>query len=347
MTSRERVQAAVTFNPPDQLPKDDAPWSQTVDRWRREGLPVGVEVEDFFQFDICSMFIDASPRFEMNILDRSGGRITYEDRSGYTIRKIDGVDSSMQFLDHKNKNRDTWEKIIKPRMILSPDEPARIDDQIYFGHFDPYPSWEESARKYKDIKNNNRYLLFDLYGPWEAAWRHRGMEKLLMDLLMYPDWVEDMAKTHLDLTTRILDHCLKLDMKPDGIMLTEDLGSKNGPLFSTETWNRIFQSHFHKLGEYLKSNGIAFWMHSCGMVEPHLDRIIETGVQVLNPLEAKAGMDAVKLRKRYGNNLAFYGNIDVQKMAGPKDQLERELQRKVPLAINGGYILHSDHSVPP
>ena len=135
MTSRERVQAAIVFNPPDQLPRNDSPWTQTVDRWRREGLLVGVEVEDFFQFDISSMFVDASPRFEMKILDRSGGMITYEDRYGYTIRKVESGESTMQFLDHKNKNRETWEKIIKPRMVLSTDDLARIDDHQYFGHF--------------------------------------------------------------------------------------------------------------------------------------------------------------------------------------------------------------------
>ena len=55
----------------------------------------------------------------------------------------------------------------------------------------------------------------------------------------------------------------------------------------------------------------------------------------------------VKLRKRYGNKLAFYGNISVQNMAGSREQLEQELKRKIPLAVDGGYILHSDHSVPP
>ena len=105
------------------------------------------------------------------------------------------------------------------------------------------------------------------YGPWEATWRNRGMETLLMDLLMYPDWVEDMAKTHLDLVIGVLDHCLKLGMKPDGIFMAEDLGSKNGPLFSPETWDRIFQPHVAGLGEFLKSKGISFWIHSDGMIE--------------------------------------------------------------------------------
>ncbi|NQT54118.1 hypothetical protein HQ576_18830, partial [bacterium] len=67
----------------------------------------------------------------------------------------------------------------------------------------------------------------------------------------------------------------------------------------------------------------------------------------LNPLEAKAGMDVVELRQRYGRSLAFYGNIDATKMGGPRDAVDAELRRKVPLARHGGYILHSDHSVPP
>lgn len=68
---------------------------------------------------------------------------------------------------------------------------------------------------------------------------------------------------------------------------------------------------------------------------------------MLNPLEAKAGMDVVELRKRYGSRLAFYGNIDATKMAGPREVIESELRRKIPMARNGGYVFHSDHSCPP
>ena len=88
-------------------------------------------------------------------------------------------------------------------------------------------------------------------------------------------------------------------------------------------------------------------MHSCGAVQPIIDDLVERGLTVLNPLQVAAGLDIADMQARYGKRLAFYGNIDVHKMTGPKEVLLEELCRKVPLARQGGFVFHSDHSVPP
>jgi uroporphyrinogen decarboxylase len=55
----------------------------------------------------------------------------------------------------------------------------------------------------------------------------------------------------------------------------------------------------------------------------------------------------LNLREKYGEDLAFFGNISVPKMSGPIDELEQEIKSKLTIAKNGGYIFHSDHSLPP
>ncbi len=349
MTSRERVRAAIRFEPPDRLPRNDSPWRQTVDRWRREGLPEGVEVADHFELDIATMYLDLSPRFAMRVLERDGIYYTYEDRYGYTLRKEEHGESTIDFIGHCLDGREAWEQLVAPRLVLSddPDEPARLDDASYFGHFDPYPSWDVAVERYRRQRATDRYQLFMFYGPWEALWRMRGMERLLVDLLDDPDWVEEMAATHVDLAIATLRRCLELGARPDGILWAEDLGCNSGPLFSPRSWDAIFRPHSARLGEFLRASSVDFWMHSDGKIDRYLERLIEVGVQVLNPLEVKAGMDAVELRRRLGEELAFYGNISATAMAGPREALELELARKVPLAREGGFILHSDHSVPP
>ena len=71
------------------------------------------------------------------------------------------------------------------------------------------------------------------------------------------------------------------------------------------------------------------------------------GVQVMNPLQVAAGLNVVELRRKYGKQLAYYGNISAPMMSGPLDVLETEIASKVPLAKEGGYVYHSDHSIPP
>jgi len=62
----------------------------------------------------------------------------------------------------------------------------------------------------------------------------------------------------------------------------------------------------------------------------------------------KAGNDMLKLKRDYGDRLAFMGGIDVRAMASPNpDDIVREISTKIPIVKKGGgYIYHSDHSVP-
>ena len=72
------------------------------------------------------------------------------------------------------------------------------------------------------------------------------------------------------------------------------------------------------------------------------------GVQVLQPMEAKSHLDVRELKAEYGRDLVFFGNIDVRKMSASQAELEEEVRSKLEVAMRGGgYIYHSDHSVPP
>ena len=100
----------------------------------------------------------------------------------------------------------------------------------------------------------------------------------------------------------------------------------------------------------MQENGIAFWMHCCGNAEPVFEDLIACGVEVMQPLEAKSGLDVRELRKQYGERLTFWGNINVITMAdGSDEEIEAEIRTKVTpfREAGGGYIYHSDHSVPP
>ena len=89
-------------------------------------------------------------------------------------------------------------------------------------------------------------------------------------------------------------------------------------------------------------------LHSCGNVTEMIPDLLEIDLDCLNPLEVKAGMDLVGLKKQYGDKLAFMGGIDVRAMADPDPSvIENEIRTKLPVAKQGGgYIYHSDHSVP-
>ena len=102
------------------------------------------------------------------------------------------------------------------------------------------------------------------------------------------------------------------------------------------------------LGGELHSRELPVIIHSCGFVEPLVPGLVEAGMDCLQAMEVKAGMDLVRLKKTYGDRIAFIGGMDVRTLvANDRKAIQAELDRKLPVAMEGGgYCLYSDHSIP-
>jgi uroporphyrinogen decarboxylase len=87
--------------------------------------------------------------------------------------------------------------------------------------------------------------------------------------------------------------------------------------------------------------------HGCGDASKIFRDFIELGVDAYNPLEAKAGLDVVALRRQFGHSMGFCGNMDVVLWAnGTKEEIKAAVLTKLNAAKGGGFIFQSDHSVP-
>lgn len=361
MTSKERVKAAINWEKPDRIPVHEDFWTDTPVVWIQQGFPQNVSIyppkpgdlkyqsiDEYYDFDIAVMYLDCSPRYEQKILSHDGENYIYEDRYGYTAEKPWQKSGSIHYVSVKTKDRESWNRD-KHMWVLekNPDGAARIDDSNYFEHFEKYPGWIEARKKYDVMKNNERYILFKNYGPWEATWRHRDFTNLLMDIALEPDWVMEMGRTHLNLTLEVLKRCIAEGMKPDGYLMVDDLGGSTGPLMSPHMWSSVYRDMVKELGDFLKENDIDFWMHSCGNAEPMYDELINCGVKVMNPMQVSAGLNICEMKDKYKNRLAFYGNINAHILDREWDQLHKELKARVDMFSDGGWICHTDHSIPP
>jgi uroporphyrinogen decarboxylase len=91
-------------------------------------------------------------------------------------------------------------------------------------------------------------------------------------------------------------------------------------------------------------------VHSCGYVEPLIDGLIRAGMDCLQAMEVKAGMDLVHLAERFGHKISFCGGFDIRTLESNNIPLiDTELNRVVRRVVDMGcgYILHTDHSIPP
>lgn len=363
MTSKRRVIEALEFGEADRIPRYDSFWKQTVALYMESGLDkklpnvetiaidgmereIGNPVEDYFGFDIDMLYIDTSLRMPYKKTAEENDFEIIEDHYGYTVKKFKDKSGSMHFLNHVTKDRDSWDDL-KRRMIFNPHEKSRIDSLSYFLHEGDYPSWEGLKKIHDAYRKRDKYMLYACYGPWEGTWRHRGFTELLMDSALDPDWTGEMLKYHCDLTIDIVSYAISQGSKPDGIFMIEDLGSTRNTLISAEAYRSLLKPLHSEIAGFCHLNDMKLFMHSCGNIEPFIPDFIEAGIDVIQPLQANTGMDIVKLKKQFGESIVFFGNISAEILSQGKTAIEEEIRYKVVNAKRGGgYIYHSDHSIP-
>lgn len=346
MTSRERVQMVLAHEEPDVLPANDSLWDETRRRFQAEGMPADIPPADFFNFDIDHLFLDASPRFPERLIEETAETFTYVSKHGYSCKRWKNQSGALHYFDHRSRDPSGW-KEIKQRMIVDVDGTARISKSSYFEPFIPYPTWEGSAAQFRALQAAGRFILLLLYGPFEATWRHHGYVESNTDLLDNPDWMEEMFATYADLACATIHRGLQHGIRPDGIFLLEDLGTTHGPLMSPQAFRTRIKPFYAQIFEMAKTQGMAVFLHSDGRIMALLDDLMDVGVQALNPIDLAAGMDPRELKQRYGKRLTLYGGISARDMHDAVKS-NAEIDRNIPLlAKGGGYIFHSDHSVPP
>jgi uroporphyrinogen decarboxylase len=157
-----------------------------------------------------------------------------------------------------------------------------------------------------------------------------------------------MVKTFSDLTLKLQQTLFAEECWPDGIWYYEDMGFKERPFMSLDMYRELIQPAHTKTIAYAHENKRPVVMHSCGFVEPLLPGMVAAGIDCLQVIEVKAGMDLLRIYKNYGDRLSLMGGIDVRKLySNDKRQIDAELEAKIPV-VKGhhGFVLHSDHSIP-
>ena len=132
----------------------------------------------------------------------------------------------------------------------------------------------------------------------------------------------------------------------DGFVIWGDVAYKKGTFMAPRYWRQYFKPWVAQMTALAHAHGLPVIYHGCGNVKAILADFIELGIDAYNPLEAKAGLDVVELRRQHGHRIAFCGNSDIQVWeSGDRDAIRREVLRKLNAAKGGGYIFQSDHSV--
>jgi len=331
LTTYERVKRAYDHKEGDRVPMIDVPWTSAIARWRREGMPEDADYTEYFGLDlICKFEVDNSPRFPAGILEENERFVTKTTAWGGTVKEFRDAVSSIEFVDFKIDGWDSWLEA-KARMT-----PGR--DRI---------PWEFLKANYKKWRENGYWIRGRAFFGFDITKALlTGDMFSLIALLDDPELLIDMYNHELDVGLALLDQAWEAGYVFDELSWDDDVAYKNTQFFSKNTYREILKPVHKRAIEWAHAKGIKTHMHSCGDVTPFFPEFIDIGLDGVNPLEVKAGVDPVSTKSKYGGDILLRGGFDPYYWR-EFETAEAQIKERLPVMMkSGGYIFASDHSIP-
>ncbi|MBW7989140.1 MAG: hypothetical protein FVQ84_03865 [Planctomycetes bacterium] len=343
----DRMRKTLNHQEPDRVPVSDFFWGGFIARWRKDlNLPDDANPYYYYDLDWIVTVPNMDPFIRpFETLKENNEEVILKTGFDAILRKKFS-DPMPEFVDFET---DTIEKL----EALDFDDPC--DKRRYFqagdnqiaGVGDGFernsPPWIETVK--------SLWPDFPVFGSIiecnECLTRLIGPENNMLWIGMHP---ERMGKA-INRIGQFYLECAKAQIEAaenllDGFVIWGDVAYRNDMFFSPDYWRRYFKPWVKEIVDYAHAKGLMVIYHGCGNINKILDDYIEIGIDAMNPLEAKADLDSVQLRRKYGQRLGICGNSNIKIWeSGDRELVRKEILRKLNAAKGGGYILQSDHSV--
>lgn len=190
--------------------------------------------------------------------------------------------------------------------------------------------------------------------PWLKDPRGiRDIEEWYVSLLTRRDYMYEVFDGQTEIALKNLARVKEaLDNRVDIIYITgTDFGTQRGPITSSEVFRDLFKPFYKRMCDWIHEN--TPWktmIHTCGGIRPLIEDIIDSGFDILNPVQTSAeGMDPQELKDEYGDRVTFHGGgVDTQKTLpyGTPEEVYDEVSGRIRiLNKGGGYIFNTIHNI--
>ena len=208
----------------------------------------------------------------------------------------------------------------------------------------------QDARIFENMDNEiatkpDLFRVFQIgFSLYERAWTLRGIENLLLDFYLNPDFVHQLFDAICDYNIAQLDKALEWDI--DAVLFGDDWGQQKGLIMGYDAWKEFIYPCLQRLYKRVHKAGKFVMIHSCGDVAELFDDLVAAGVNCFNPFQPEV-MEIYEILPKYSGRLAFYGGLSIQKTLpfGTTADVRRESERLLALGREGGYIFSPSHSV--
>jgi uroporphyrinogen decarboxylase len=182
------------------------------------------------------------------------------------------------------------------------------------------------------------------FSLFERAWTLRGMENLLMDFIVNPDFVHELFGAIGDYNIRQARKAMAYDI--DAVHFGDDWGQQSGLIMGPKIWREFIKPVLARMYGAVCEGGKFVTIHSCGDVDELFDDLVDLGLNCFNPFQPEV-MDVEALMQQYRGRLAFHGGLSTQRTLpyGTVEDVRAETRRLIELGSEGGYIFSPAHSV--
>jgi uroporphyrinogen decarboxylase len=361
-TSRRRVEITLNHQEPDRVPYDLGGTILTgihhlAYRRLREhlGLPdAPITLEDPIQ-QLALVHEDVKARLQVDVYGLNPAKARATGRPRWTEDGYDKLEDEWGIEWWKPQDHGFYYDMRRHPLA----EIDQIQELARFKFPDPLdPGRYEGMAERADNLLNHRQVAYVLGrnapGIFEIALWMRGFENFYCDMMNNQVFAEALLDTIMEIKMKYWARALEL-VGPNVMMVSEadDLASQDRCLVSPDLYRKLIKPRHTKLFAFIKKQAqvpVKIFYHSCGAIASILPDLIESGIDVLNPVQISAkGMDTRALKKAFGKDITFYGGgVDTQHVLphGTPQEVRDEVKRRVEdLAPGGGFIFNTVHNI--
>ena len=191
-------------------------------------------------------------------------------------------------------------------------------------------------------------------GPWMKDPKGiRDIEEWYVSTVLRRDYIREVFARQAEIAVENLKriHQAVGDKVHVVFMDGTDLASQTSLFCSPDTYRELYLPHAKKVNDWVHAH--TKWKtlkHCCGGCEPLIDGFIETGYDVLNPVQTSArGMDPQHLVDAFGDRIVFWGGgVDTQQTLpfGTPDEVRAQVAERVKVfGQKNGYVFNTIHNI--
>lgn len=336
-----RLQQTLSCVEPDRVPLFDLFWQEFLDTWKKEKKKN--DIYEYYDMDLKLVVPNIDPAIKsFELIEQGPDYKIFKSGFGCICKKT-SYSPMPGYIDYSVKSADDYKNFT----LECPED----DRRYYESSANILSSAGDllvSSFYQQLVTAENKFPTMGLVlEGQELLTRIRGIEGLFLDMMLEGDKLKKFLERLLMFEINV--GLKQIEMGVDFMFIGGDVAYDKGMFYSADMWREYFKPFVKTLCYELKEKkpDIKFIYHNCGNASPIYDDLIECGIHAIQPLEVKAGLDVVELKKHYRQRLAFVGNIDVHSvLPGNKAGIKNTLLRNLNAAKGGGYIPMSDHSVP-